>query len=100
MKSNGKQVIFSLLVIFTIVIGVLHYITPGYMVLYHDTYRRITYFPITIGAILYGLPGGICIALLSCISFIPHLFTFWVQGPEAYYSELSEIIFYLAADYK
>jgi signal transduction histidine kinase len=36
-------------------------------------------------------------ALISCLSFIPHLFTFWYQGPEAYYSELSEILFYFAA---
>ncbi len=78
-------------------IGVLHYVTPGYMILYHDTYRRLSYFPIAIGAILYGVRGGLLIAVLSCISFVPHLFMFWFQGPEAYYSELSEILFYLAA---
>ncbi len=78
-------------------IGVLHYVTPGYMILYHDTYRRLSYFPIAIGAILYGLWGGLLMAGLSCISFVPHLFMFWFQGPEAYYSELSEILFYLAA---
>lgn len=79
------------------IIGVLHYVTPGYMIFYHDTYRRFSYFPIAIGAILYGLSGGLLIAVLSCFSFVPHLFMFWFQGPEAYYSELSEIFFYLAA---
>ncbi len=97
MKSKRNRVIFISLIGFVIIIGVLHYITPGHMILYHDTYRRITYFPITIGAILFGLPGGVILALLSCMSYIPHLYMFWAQGPQAYYSELSEIIFYLAA---
>jgi putative ABC transport system permease protein len=29
------------------IIGVLHYVTPGYMIFYHDTNRRLSYFPIT-----------------------------------------------------
>ncbi|MCP4022329.1 MAG: hypothetical protein GY729_10840 [Desulfobacteraceae bacterium] len=97
MKPEIKRIIFIGLLAMTIVIGILHYITPGYMILYHDTYRRITYFPITIAAILFGLPGGILIASLSCLAFVPHLFMFWYQGPDAYYSELSEIVFYLLA---
>ena len=97
MESKKNRIIFIGLIGFVVIIGVLHYLTPGHMILYHDTYRRITYFPITIGAILFGLSGGIILAVLSCLSFIPHLFTFWAQGPQAYYSELSEIIFYLAA---
>ena len=36
-------------------------------------------------------------AMVSCLSFIPHLYTFWYQGLEAYYSEFSEMFFYLMA---
>ena len=89
--------LFILLVIGVAVIGLLHTLTPGHMIFYHDTYRRLSYFPIAIGAILYGVWGGICLAVLSCLAFVPHLFMFWASGPEAYYSELSEILFYLAA---
>ncbi len=97
MSSKAKRIIFISLIGVIVIIGILHYVTPGYMILYHDTYRRLSYFPIAIGAIIYGLPGGITLAILSCLSFIPHLFMFWAQGPEAYYSELSEILFYMAA---
>ncbi len=97
MKPNMKRIIFVLLLVFVVTIGVLHALTPGYMILYHDTYRRLSYFPIAIGAILYGVWGGIILAILSCMSFVPHLYMFWARGPEAYYSELSEILFYLAA---
>jgi len=97
MKPNMKIIIFFILTAFVILIGLLHSFTPGYMIFYHDTYRRLSYFPIAIGAILYGLKGGVCLAAMSCLAFVPHLFMFWARGPEAYYSELSEIIFYLAA---
>ncbi len=97
MKPNIKIIVFLSLIIFIVVIGILHYVTPGYMIFYHDTYRRLSYFPITIGAILYGVWGGLTLAVLSCFSFVPHLLAFWARGPEAYYSELSEILFYLAA---
>jgi len=96
-KKETRKIVFICLVSFVVLLGILHYFTPGYMILFHDSYRRLSYFPIAIGAILFGLKGGIALALLSCIGFIPHLFMFWAQGPEAYYSELSEIIFYLAA---
>ncbi len=97
MKPNVKIIIYIILLVIIVAIGILHSATPGHMLLYHDTYRRLSYFPIAIGAILYGLPGGISLAVLSCLAFVPHLYTYWAVGPEAYYSELSEIIFYLAA---
>lgn len=97
MKPNVKLLLFFLLVSFVIVIGLLHHLTPGHMILYHDTYRRLSYFPIAIGAIFFGVWGGVCLAILSCMAFVPHLYMFFAIGPEAYYSELSEILFYLSA---
>ena len=92
-----KKNLFLLMLVMVVVIGVAHYVTPGHLIFFHDSYRRISYFPIVIGAILYGVRGGVFMALISCLSFIPHLYTFWYQGLEAYYSELSEILFYLMA---
>lgn len=97
MTSGMKKIVFLFLLAMVAGIGAAHYFTPGHLILYHDSFRRLSYFPIVIGAILYGVWGGLGMALLSCLSFVPHLLTFWYQGPEAYYSELSEILFYLAA---
>lgn len=97
MTPNAKKIIFAAMLLMAVAIGVLHAATPGHMILYHDTYRRLSYFPIAIGAIVYGVRGGIILSVLSCLAFVPHLYTFWAEGPEAWYSELSEIIFYLAA---
>ena len=97
MKPKTKWIVFFLLLASVAAIGLLHALTPGHLSLYHDTYRRLSYFPIAIGAVVFGLWGGVSLAVLSCLAFVPHLFLFWARGPEAYYSELSEIAFYLAA---
>ncbi len=97
MKPKTKWIVFFLLLASVAAIGLLHALTPGHLALYHDTYRRLSYFPIAIGAVVFGLWGGVSLAVLSCLAFVPHLFVFWARGPEAYYSELSEIVFYLAA---
>ncbi|MFH2090767.1 MAG: ATP-binding protein [Pseudomonadota bacterium] len=97
MTRNVKIMVFCLLLAFVALIGVLHTLTPGHLILYHDSYRRLSYFPIAIGAIFFGVWGGLGLAIASCLAFVPHLFLFFARGPQAYYSELSEIIFYLAA---
>ena len=97
MKPKTKYILFFLLLASTAAIGLFHALTPGHMIFYHDTYRRLSYFPIAVGAVFFGLWGGISLAVVSCLAFVPHLFLFWARGPEAYYSELSEIMFYLAA---
>lgn len=97
MNKKTKIIVFCLLLAFIVLIGVLHTLTPGHLILYHDSYRRLSYFPIAIGAILFGVWGGFLLAAASCLAFVPHLFMFFAQGPQAYYSELSEIVFYLAA---
>ena len=97
MTPKTKYILFFLLLASVAGIGLLHTLTPGHMIFYHDTYRRLSYFPIAIGAVFFGLWGGLSLAIVSCLAFVPHLFLFWARGPEAYYSELSEIVFYLAA---
>jgi len=87
---------FPLLILAVVVIGLLHYFTPGQWHFYHDTLRRLTYFPIVLGALWFGLRGGLILAGLSSLAFIPHLWHFFGQGLETYLSELTEIGLYLA----
>lgn len=92
-----RKVLFFTLLLFVLAVGLLHFFTPGYLLLYHNIYRRLSYFPIVLGAIWFGLPGGFLLALLSSIAFIPHVLLYIGYGPEAYLSELMEIVLYLAA---
>lgn len=92
-----RKILFLSLIAVVIAIGLLHFFTPGYLVFYHNTYRRLSYFPIVLGAVWFGVRGGLIMAVLSSIAFIPHLLLFIGKTPEMYLSELMEIILYLAA---
>jgi len=92
-----KKIKYAALVIVVIIIGLLHFFTPGHLFFYHDTFRRLSYFPIVLAAIWFGVRGGLSIAVMSSIFFIPHILLYLGQGPSSYLSELMEIILYLAA---
>jgi signal transduction histidine kinase len=92
-----KKILFAILVLVVIGIGLLHFFTPGYMIFYHDMYRRLSYFPIVIGALFFGVRGGFSLAVLSSIAFIPHVLLYIGEGSGTYLSELTEIVLYLAA---
>jgi signal transduction histidine kinase len=92
-----RKILFSILVLVVIGIGMLHFFTPGYMIFYHDMFRRLSYFPIVLGAIWFGVWGGLFLAVMSSIAFIPHVLLYIGEGTGTYLSELTEIILYLAA---
>jgi signal transduction histidine kinase len=92
-----RKFVFLTLVLVVVGIGVLHFVTPGYLVLYHDTFRRLSYFPIVLGALWFGVRGGLSLALLSSIAFIPHLLLYIGKGPQLYIGELMEVVLYIAA---
>ena len=92
-----RKILFIVLVLIVIGIGALHLFTPGYMVFYHDMFRRLSYFPIVLGAIWFGVWGGLTLAILSSIAFIPHVLLYIGDSAGTYLSELTEIILYIAA---
>lgn len=91
-----RKLIFGILLLIVIGIGLLHILTPGELLFYHDTYRRLSYFPIAVGAILFGVWGGLALAMLTSVAFIPHIILYAGEGTQAYLSELTEILLYLA----
>ena len=78
-----RKLIFGILVLVVVGIGLLHIFTPGDLVFYHDTYRRLSYFPIAVGAILFGVTGGLTLAILTSLAFIPHILLFMGAGTDA-----------------
>lgn len=91
-----RKLLFSALLVAVVAIGLLHLFTPGDFVLYHNTYRRLSYFPIVLGGLWFGVAGGLGLAVLSSIAFIPHVLLYVGHGSQAV-SELMEIVLYLAA---
>lgn len=95
--ANRSALHFTILVLSLIGIGALHHLTPGDRLVYHETYRRLSYFPIVVGGLLFGVRGGLVLALLACVAFIPHLHIFHAMNYDFYLGELTEVVLYLAA---
>lgn len=95
--ANKSALHFTLLVLTLLGIGALHHLTPGDKLFFHETYRRLSYFPIVVGGLLFGVRGGLALALLACLAFIPHLHIFHDMNYDFYVSELAEVILYLMA---
>jgi len=92
-----KSYRYPILVCAAIGIGLMHFFTPGHLLFYHDTYRRLSYFPIALGGVWFGIRGGLSIAAITSVAFIPHLLLFIGKGGATYLSELTEIVLYMAA---
>ncbi len=92
-----RTILFSTLIAVVITIGFLHFFTPADKIFFHDTYRRLSYFPIVLGAIWFGVKGGVLLAVLSSVAFIPHLLLYAGHGVQNYFSELTEIVLYVCA---
>ncbi len=50
-----------------------------------------------LGGIWFGIRGGVFLAAMSSIAFIPHLLLYLGQEQDIYLSELTEIILYFGA---
>ncbi|NTV15084.1 MAG: sensor histidine kinase [Desulfobulbaceae bacterium] len=91
-----RKLQFAVLLLTVIAIGLLHFFTPGDYGLHHAVYRRLSYFPIVLGALWFGLRGGLLFALLASVAFIPHLLLYLGEDPRIYLNELLEVVLYLA----
>ena len=73
-----------------------HYVTPPSVYLLHVVFQRIYYLPIVFAAISFGWQGGLAAAILSGLSYIPHIAMGWQESPgyrETQYAEI--VIFFL-----
>jgi signal transduction histidine kinase len=56
------------------VISLLYYATTSRYFVLHEIVQRVYYLPIVIGALCYGLRGGLLAAGLAAVLYLPHVF--------------------------
>ncbi len=67
----------GLIVILILLVSLAHYSTDIQLYPYHDVYRRLYYLPIFMGALWFGLKGGIGASLLCSVLYAPHIVFQW-----------------------
>lgn len=78
-----------------VTISLLHYLTPPSYQHWHVVYQRLYYIPILLGAVRYGIRGGLAVAALTAVSYLPHILLQWQHAPLYRSNQLAEIVMFL-----
>jgi signal transduction histidine kinase len=78
-----------------VAVSVCHYLTPPAYVHWHIVYQRLYYLPILFGAFWYGLSGGLVVALVTSVLYLPHIVLHWGHEPLYRSNQLAEILLFL-----
>lgn len=83
LQTSGKRALRAVFLVLAIaVISLLHYNTPTSYYWAHPFLQRAYYIPILLMALWFGWRGGLTAAMLSALSYLPHLAMAWRLHPE------------------
>lgn len=77
------------------VISALHYFTSYHSVPLHEVFQRLYYLPIVVAAVIYGARGGVAVAGLSALLFVPHVIFDWHAWPVFQTGQYAEIVIFV-----
>lgn len=78
-----------------VTISLLHYLTHASHEHWHVVYQRLYYIPILVGAVMYGVRGGLAVAVLTSVTYLPHILLQWQHDPLYRSNQLAEIVLFL-----
>jgi len=95
--SDRRQVLgWTAVLVLLALVTWLHYTTSFHLHGAHGIYRRLYYFPIVIAAFLGGWRGGLGVALLACLLYLPHSYGLIGFDPAPTLEKNLEMVLYLA----
>jgi signal transduction histidine kinase len=80
-----------LLVLAVIAISIGHYATDPVYAHWHVVFQRLYYLPILVAAVLYGLRGGLGLAVLTAVLYFPHVVLHWGHDTAYRWAQFTEI---------
>lgn len=100
MQESGEHKAAARWALFGLLAGVagislLHYLTHASHVHWHVVYQRLYYIPILFGAFMYGVRGGLAVATLTAVTYLPHVLLQWQHDPLYRSDQLAEIVMFL-----
>jgi signal transduction histidine kinase len=86
---------WALLIGSVLAVSILHYLTPPAHANWHVVYQRLYYLPLLFGAFWFGLWGGLAVAALASVLYLPHIVLHWGHDPLYRSNQLAEILMFL-----
>lgn len=99
-EQTGLRALWSLRGLLGVLLPILlttaiHYGAPHHAHWVHDVARRLFYIPIVLGAALGGLQGGVLVAVLVWLLYLPHAFLMPMADPSSGSEKGLELVFYV-----
>ena len=85
---------WSIIIVLVIIVSVLHYTTSTMKWQYHLVYMQAYFIPILIAAFQFGIKGGLGIAIMVSIIYLPHIMLHWGGLVENNLMRFLQIILY------
>jgi two-component system sensor histidine kinase HydH len=94
MEKLAKATKVRAILVSTVAVSLLYYLTPIRLSLYQELFTRFYYIPIVLGGVWFGLWGGIRLSLLVTLICIPHVFLAFRYDKALFYDEVLEIVLF------
>ena len=93
-RSVPARIAFAIALVSPITL--IHYVTDVHAVELHNVYRRLYYIPIVLGAFAAGVRGGIGVAIVAILGYLPHAFFSSHPDPAPALDKALEMVLYVA----
>jgi signal transduction histidine kinase len=93
--SRSQSLLLALVAIAVAGVTLLHYLTGAHLLEYHTVYRSLYYLPIAGAAVAFGLRGGLAVAVIVTVLFLPHVLGFGELMPGGVVDNLLELPVFL-----
>ena len=90
--TRGSRQWMPALIASVVLISALHYVSSHGSVELHEIFQRLYYVPIVIAAVIHGVKGGLTLAGLSAVLFVPHVVFSWHGWPTLQLSQYAEVV--------
>lgn len=78
-----------------VAVSLAHYLTDPVHTTLHVVYQRLYYIPLLFGAGYYGLRGGIALAVVTSVLYLPHIVLQWGHEPLYRANQMAELVMFL-----
>ena len=94
-RSGGFPFRFLAAVAAVVAISLAHYLTDPAHTTFHVVYQRLYYIPLLFGAGFYGIRGGLALASITSVLYLPHIVLHWGHEPLYRANQMAELVMFL-----
>lgn len=92
-RARSATVVKAALLISAVgIVSLLHYLTAAQQSVWHAVYQHLYHLPVIFGAYWFGVKGGLWLAMIAALAYLPHIGGFHDQDSRFALSQYTELL--------